>query len=297
MIARRAFLQLSGAALAALASPLALADSPARPAVPLDRQIAAIERRSGGRLGVALLGSDGVLLAAHRGDERFPMCSTFKFLLAAAVLQRAEAGRVSLQARIPIAASDLLGYAPVSKQHVGPQGLPVRALCEAAVIWSDNTAANLLLPLVDGPAGVTAFARAIGDPSTRLDHNEPALNNYTPGVDDDTTTPRAMAGNLRTLLLGDTLGQDARRQLGAWLLDNRTGDARLRAGVPRGWKVGDKTGSNGTDTSNDIAILWPSGGRAPLLLSAYLNGATVDQSGQNAALAAVARAVVASVGA
>lgn len=294
MIARRRFLQGSGAALAALACGWATAGTPSvkhsggLPA--LQAEWAAIARRSGGRLGVALLDAGGRVLAQQRGSERFPMCSTFKFLLAAAVLHGVDAGKVRLDARIPIREADLLAYAPVSKRHVGPQGLSVAELCQAAMIWSDNTAANLLFPLVGGPAGLTAFLRGSGDALTRSDRIEPEMNLFAADDPRDTTTPEAMAGNLRRLLLGDTLTPASRRQLGDWLVDNRTGDARLRAGLPKEWKIGDKTGTS-DESSNDIAILWPSGGHAPLLLSAYLHGATVDDAARNAALADVARAL------
>ncbi|WP_140719235.1 class A beta-lactamase [Pseudomonas sp. Hp2] len=292
MIARRRFLQVSGLALASLASGGAWAKRGVMNAAgDLAGRWAAIERESGGRLGVMLLDTAGGRRVGHRQDERFPMCSTFKFLLAAAVLKQVDAGKVGLDRRLPIQASDLVGHSPATGKHVGPDGLSVAEMCQATLIWSDNAAANLLYPLVGGPAGLIAFLRGIGDATTRTDRLEPMLNEFAPGDPRDTTTPAAMAGTLQRILLGDVLRPASRRRLTDWLIDNRTGNARLRAGLPPDWKIGDKTGSNGEDTVNDIAILWPPG-RPPLLLAAYLNGAKVDAAGQDAALRAVAQAVV-----
>lgn len=294
MHTRRRFLQWSALATSAVAvaNSWAKQGPAATPAdEPLEAALARIEQQAGGRLGVALHDAQGRRLAGRREDERFPMCSTFKFLLAAAILHEVDGGRLTLDRRVPIAASDLLGNSPVTEQHVGPRGLSVAELCHATVTLSDNAAANLLLPQVGGPPGLTAFLRASGDAVTRLDRTEPTMNLFAPGDDRDTTTPAAMAGNLRRLLLGDVLKPVSRALLVAWLRDNRTGGKRLRAGLPAGWRVGDKTGFNGEDTTNDIAILWPPGASAPLLLATYLQGAKVDPDGQNAALAAVAAAV------
>jgi beta-lactamase class A len=214
--------------------------------------------------------------------------------LAAAVLQRVDKGELTLAQRVKIRASDMLSHAPVTERHVGGS-LSVAELCRATMIYSDNPAANLLFPLVGEPAGLTAFLRGIGDAHTRSDRHEPEMNRYAEGDPRDTTTPAAMAATLRTLLLGNALQPASRKQLADWMIDNRTGDTCLRAGLPRDWKIGDKTGSNGTDTRNDIAILWPPKGRAPLLLTTYLNGAKVDDAGRDAALKAVAAAVADAV--
>ena len=299
MRTRRGFLR--GAALAGTALWLrpgalrAAAQPVVRPLAGLAEAFARIEAGSGGRLGVALHDGQGHRLAGQRDDERFPMCSTFKFLLAATVLQAVDQGRLRLDQRVPVAASDLLPHSPETALHVGTRGMSVAELCRATLIWSDNAAANLLLPWVGGPAGVTGFVRAGGDALTRHDRLEPEVNLFVPGDDRDTTTPAAMAGNLRRYLVGDVLSPASRAQLAAWLRDNRTGDDRLRAGLPAGWTVGDKTGSNGRDITNDIAIPWPPGGREPVFLAAYLQGATGPDEARDAALAAVARAVAAAL--
>ncbi|RYE94954.1 MAG: class A beta-lactamase [Oxalobacteraceae bacterium] len=295
MLNRRQFLYATGASVLLAASRPAWALTPAMlPGDVLRAQWAEIERSSGGRLGISLLDSGTGKRIGLREDERFPLCSTFKFVLAAAVLQRVDKGELTLAQRVKIRAADMLSHAPVTERHVGGS-LSVAELCRATMIYSDNPAANLLFPLVGDPAGLTAFLRGIGDARTRSDRHEPEMNRFAPGDPRDTTTPAAMAATLRTLLLGNVLKPASRKQLTDWMIDNRTGDTCLRAGLPRGWKIGDKTGSNGTDTRNDIAIIWPPAGKAPLLLTAYLNGASVDSDARDAAVKAVAQAVATSV--
>lgn len=197
----------------------------------LEPKIAALEKSSGGRLGVAVLDTGSGARFGYRATERFPMCSTFKLLAVSAVLTRVDQGKESLGRVVHYTQQDLLEYAPVTKLHVGT-GMPVSALCEAAITWSDNTAANLLVNTIGGPAGVTAFARKLGDGITRLDRNEPALNEALPDDPRDTSTPLAMLTNLRRLALGNTLAPASRARLLAWLVANKTGDKRLRAGFP-----------------------------------------------------------------
>ncbi|WP_394687661.1 class A beta-lactamase [uncultured Xanthomonas sp.] len=294
MLTRRRFLQGVGMGASLLVVAGAQAKNAKNPSPTLPQRLAEIERRSGGRLGVSLLDGGGATLGGQRQDERFPLCSTFKFLLAGAVLQRVDRGELALERRVPVRKADLLANAPVSERHVGGT-LSVAELCRAAMIYSDNTAANLLLPLVGDPPGVTRFLRALGDASTQLDRNEPGMNEFVAGDPRDTTTPAAMAATMRALLLGEVLQPVSRQRLIAWMRDNRTGNDCLRAGLPAGWQIGDKTGSNGTDTRNDIAIVWAPGRATPLLLTAYLNGATVDSAARDATLKAVAQAVVASL--
>ena len=252
-----------------------------------DSRLAALEREHGGRLGVAVLDTGSGKRATYRDDERFLMCSTFKLLLAAAVLQRVDAGREQLDRRVVFGKDVLLDYAPVTSRHVGPPGMTVAELCAAAITLSDNTAANLLIGSVGGPAAVTGFARSLGDLHTVLDRMEPELNPY------DTTTPQAMLGDMQQLLLGDVLSQASRERLTHWLLDCRTGLQSLRAGLPNGWRVGDKTGQwdgNGAGANNDIAIIWPSE-RKPLLVTAYYMNHTTNPSTRKAVLADVGRVV------
>lgn len=260
----------------------------------LARRLARIEEESGGRLGVGLLDSGSGRLVAHRGGERFPLCSTVKALMAGAVLVRIDRGEDGLDRRLRYGPDDLVPYSPLTGPRAGGEGMSVAELCEAAVTVSDNTAANLLLATMGGPAGLTGELRALGDATTRLDRTEPDLNEAVPGDPRDTTTPEAMARSLGRLVLGDALVPASRALLTAWLVGCRTGDARLRAGLPGGWRVGDKTGSGERGTANDVAVLWPPG-RAPLVLTVYLTGAETSPEARSATIAQVARAVAASL--
>jgi beta-lactamase class A len=255
-------------------------------------QLAALERRHGGRLGVAVLDVDSGRRINHRGEERFPMCSTFKWLAAAHVLSRVDHGEERLDRRVVFGKGDLVVYSPVTEKRVGAPGMTMAELCHAAITVSDNTAGNLLLASFGGPAGLTAFARSLGDTRTRLDRTEPELNEATPGDPRDTTTPAMMLADMRTLLLGDALSATSRKQLGDWLVANRTGDERLRAGFPSGWRVGDKTGTSGNGIANDVAIAWPPG-RGPVLVAAYYDGRDATSDQRNAVLADVGRIVAA----
>jgi beta-lactamase class A len=250
---------------------------------------ARIEAQSAGRLGVAVLDTDTGSRAGHKADERFPMCSTFKLLASAAILGRVDAGKEQLNRRIAYDAKDLVTYSPVTEKHVGA-GMTLAELCEAAITVSDNTAGNLLLANLGGPDGVTAFARSLGDTLTRLDRNEPTLNEATPGDPRDTTTPAAMLANIRSLVLGEALSEPSRGQLKAWLVANKTGGGRLRAGLPGDWAVGDKTGSGEFGTTNDVGVIWPPG-RAPIVVAIYFTETRAALEQRIAVLASVGRAI------
>jgi beta-lactamase class A len=251
---------------------------------------ARIEQAARGRLGVAVLDSATGRLAGHRLDERFPMCSTFKWLAAACVLARVDAGQERLDRRIAYGREVLLPHSPVTERHVAA-GMTVGALCEATVTVSDNAAGNLLLESFGGPAALTAFARTLGDTATRLDRMEPALNESRPGDPRDTTTPRGMATALRAAVLGEVLAPSSRAQLVQWLRDCKTNGERLAAELPAGWTVGSKTGTGERGSTNDVGVFWPSGGRAPIVVAVYLTDTDVPFAQRQAAIAAVARGV------
>ncbi|MCJ0762438.1 class A beta-lactamase [Variovorax terrae] len=258
--------------------------------LPTNSRWQAIEAGAAGRLGVAVLDTASGRLEGHRLDERFPMCSTFKWLAAACVLQRVDAGQERLDRRIRYGREVLLSHSPVTAQHTG-QGMTLGELCEAAVTVSDNAAANLLLASFGGPAALTRYARTLGDPMTRLDRREPALNEARPGDPRDTTTPRAMATALRAAVLGEALSPASRAQLVRWLEATSTNGQRLRADLPAGWRMGSKTGSGARGTTNDVGVFWPPGGRAPLVVAVYLTESAAAESVRNAAVAQVAGVV------
>jgi len=255
---------------------VAVAVFPVRAEVGAD--FAALEAKHGGRVG-------------HRAEEQFALCSTFKLLLGAAVLARVDAGELSLDRRVAYGKGDLLSYAPVTTKHVAEGGMTVGDLCAATIQTSDNTAANLLLPLVGGPEGLTKFLRAQGDMITRLDRIEPDLNSNLPGDPRDTTTPAAMAATMEKLLAGDVLSAGSREQLNRWLVGTTTGDARLRAGFPRAWRVGDKTGTGALGAANDVAIVWPRKGAKPWLVAVFSSVPDAKPEEREAVIAEAARLV------
>lgn len=256
--------------------------------------LAALERAAGGRLGVCAIDTATGRRVQHRADERFAFCSTFKAILSAAVLAQSVARPAFLQQRVTYRQADLVRYSPVTEKHVGA-GMTVAELCEAAVQYSDNTAANLLMKLIGGPSAVTAFARSIGDDTFRLDRWETELNTALPDDMRDTTTPAAMAASLRVLALGDALPAAQRTQYVDWLRGTKTGDKRIRAGVPAGWQVGDKTGTGDYGTTNDVGVLWPPA-RGPVVLTVYYTQARADAKAKDEVIASAARIVVAALG-
>lgn len=252
-----------------------------------------LEKASGGRLGVYCLDTETGSTGGWRAFERFPMCSTYKLLAVGAVLAKADRGKERLDRLVKFGRGQVVAYSPITSQHVA-SGMTVEALCAAAITVSDNTAANLLLAGLGGPQGVTEFARRLGDKWTRLDRNEPDVNECLPGDVRDTTTPVGMVQDLRALALGDALSGSSRALLTKWLVEDGTGEKRIRAGLPKTWREGDKTGSGERGTANDVAILWPPTGK-PVLVAAYLTGATVSREQRDATLAAVGRAVAEAV--
>lgn len=251
-----------------------------------------LEHRSAGRLGAAVLDTRTGTLIGHRLYERFAMCSTFKWLAAALVLHRVDAGEEQLDRRIRYGADRLLPHSPITAQHVG-DGMTLAALCEATVTVSDNAAGNLIVESFGGPAALTAYARRLGDTATRLDRWEPDLNQATPGDPRDTTTPRAMAMLLKATTLGDALTPHSRARLIGWLRGSRTNALRLGAHVPVGWQLGSKTGSGARGTTNDVGVYWtPSG--AAIVVAVYLTESSASVAVRNGVIADVARAVTES---
>ena len=248
-----------------------------------------IERDFGGRLGVFALSTANGASLGHRARERFPVCSTFKVLAAAAILRRSEREPRLMQRRIKFQKSQLVTYSPITEKHLA-QGMTVAQLCAAAIQHSDNTAANLLLKMLGGPRALTAFARSIGDSQFRLDRWETALNTAIPGDPRDTSTPQSMGKSLQRLVVGDALAAPGREQLRLWLLGNTTGAARIRAGVPDSWKVGDKTGSGDYGTANDIAMLWPPQ-QKPAMVAIYTTQPEKDAKYRNDVVASAAQVV------
>jgi beta-lactamase class A len=275
------------------AAPSARSTPSPSPSVPsADPLFAELEATFDARLGVYALdtGTGGKL--EYNADERFAYASTIKALLAGVVLD--ETTDAELDELVAYDASDLLDYAPITEQNVAT-GMTLRALADAAVRYSDNTAANLLLDRIGGPAGLDAALAELGDDVTRADREEPELNEATPGDPRDTSTPRALATDLERFVLGDALDAGDRDTLTAWLVGNTTGDALIRAGVPEGWTVGDKTGSAAYGTRNDIAVLWPTDG-APIVIAVLSSRAAPDADHDDALIARATTVAVEALG-
>jgi len=258
--------------------------------------LSALEKKYAARIGAFALDTGNGRTVRHRANELFPLLSTFKAFAAAAVLDRARRCEPGLMDRvIHYSADDLVTYSPITEQHV-EDGMTVAELCDAAIRYSDNTAGNLLLDRIGGPAGLTRYFRGLGDPVSRLDRYETDLNLWTPGEVRDTTTPEAAGRDLRALTLGKGLHPDDRARLVGWLRANTTGGARIRAGLPPTWTVGDKTGSGDAyGTANDIALVEPPAG-APLILAIYTNRRAADATYDNALIAETATALARALG-
>lgn len=255
----------------------------------IQQRLAALEKQSGGRLGVALINTADNSQILYRGDERFAMCSTSKTLVAAAVLKQSETHPGILQQKMAITKADLTNWNPVTEKYVDNE-MTLAELNAAALQYSDNTAMNKLVEHLGGAGNVTAFARSIGDTTFRLDRKEPELNTAIPGDERDTTTPLAMAKTLRNLTLGDALASTQRAQLVEWLKGNTTGGQSIRAGLPANWIAGDKTGGGDYGTTNDIAVIWPEH-HAPLILVTYFTQPQQNAKGRKDVLAAAAKIV------
>jgi beta-lactamase class A len=228
-----------------------------------DKEFEQLEKDFDARLGVYAIDTGSDKTITYQPDERFAFASTFKALAAGATLQQNSLNE--LDEIITYTKEDLVAYSPVTENHVGT-GMTLRELCEAAVRYSDNTAANILLETLGGPKGFEAVLRQNGDRVTLAERLEPDLNEAIPGDSRDTSTPKALATSLMAFSIGDSLPSEKRLIFTDWLLGNSTGDTLIRAGVPEGWEVGDKSGAGGYGTRNDIAIVWPPN-REPIVMA------------------------------
>jgi beta-lactamase class A len=258
---------------------------------PAERKLAGLETAHGGQLGVYALNTANGKQLAQRATQRFAFCSTFKVMAVGAVLQRSSKDPGLMDEHVIYGTDSLVPNSPVTSKHLGGDGLSNADLCAAALQYSDNAAANLLLRELGGLSAVNDFARSIGDDTFRLDRWETALNEALPNDWRDTSTPQAMAKSLQKLTLGDALGAPQREQLVTWMRGNTTGNERIRAGVPDGWSVADKTGTGDYGTTNDLALVWPPG-KPPLVIALYYTQDQKDAKANSEVLAAATRIVV-----
>ncbi|MFH8569309.1 class A beta-lactamase [Streptomyces sp. NPDC017993] len=264
------------------------ATKPRADAKPSAREFKELERKFDARLGVYAVDTATGREVAYNDGERFAYASTFKALAAGAVLRKYSLN--GMDRVIKYSKDDLVANSPVTEKHVGT-GLSLGELCDAAVRFSDNTAANLLFDQLGRPKGLDAELEKIGDHVTRMERPEPQLNEWAPGSTRDTSTPRALVKDLRAYAVGDVLRKGERAQLTKWLKTNTTGAELIRAGVPKGWVVGDKTGMGGTyGTRNDIAVVWPPGA-APIVMAILTNRSKEDGDYDNKLIAEAASVV------
>ena len=249
-----------------------------------------LESSFGGRIGVYAINTANDETISYRANERFPMCSTAKVMVCAALLKNSMKNPDLLQKNIKYTKNDLVVWSPITEKHLN-DGMTISELCAAAIDYSDNTAVNLLIKQLGSPKIVTQFARSIGDKKFRLDRSEPELNTAIPGDARDTTTPAAMAKSLQKIIFGNVLRTSQREQLQIWLKVNTTGDTRIRAGVPKGWIVGDKTGGGAYGTNNDIAIIWPPK-CPPIIVAIYTTQTKPDATPNDQVIAAATRIVI-----
>jgi beta-lactamase class A len=281
-ISRRQWLQAAGAAALMARGSLALAKP-----VGATERLEAIRTRIGGRLGVHVLDTHTGQRVRFDDDSRYATASTFKILLAGAVLKRVDHSELSLTQSLAYSEKDLQPTSIVTKARVAEGSLSLQDLCAAIVEVSDNTAANLLLNLVGGPAAVTKFARDLGDEVTHMDRMELELNTNLPGDPRDTTSPRAMVGDMQKLFTGNVLTAPSREKLTTWMIDATRGLDRIRAGIPKSWKAGNKAGTGANGAINDLDILWPPG-RKPILVAVYMSESKLGTDALSAAHAEIA---------
>ncbi|WP_432929220.1 class A beta-lactamase [Microbispora sp. CA-135349] len=274
------------------------AGAPAAAAAPrtdVSTALRALEASFKGRIGAYAIDTATGKTIGYRAGERFALASTFKAIAAGAVLARTSDRELTRKV-VHWTAGEVKPNSPETGKHV-KDGMTLAELCRAAIIYSDNTAGNMLLKRIGGPKGLTRYFRTLKDPISRLDRWETELNVWSPKEKRDTTTPASVARDLRALTVGDALGAKDRSRLIGWLRDNTTGDARIRAGLPKTWIVGDKTGTGGTyGTANDIAVVWPGKGAAPIIMAIYTNRRAADDAGDDAVVARTATALARGLG-
>lgn len=261
---------------------------------PLAEAVEKVETGLKARVGVRVTDTGTGETWSHRGGERFPMNSTFKSFLCAALLDAAQKEEADLSRSVTIRESDIVRYSPVTEKRIGGSPFTLEQLCEITVTYSDNAAANIVLEEIGGPEGLTAYLRSIGDTVTRADRPEPDSNSGIPGDPRDTTTPDAAAATLQKIVLGDALAAPDRRKLASWLEDNKVGDKTLRAGLPKDWVIADKTGAGANGSRNDIGVIWPKN-RKPVVIAVYITQTDASYEERNKAIAGIGAALAQSL--
>lgn len=255
----------------------------------IEPKFAQLGKETGVNLGISAIDMANNHIIAYQAEKRFPIQSTFKLVLVSAILKESMAHPDLLNQKMTYSKQDLVVWSPITEKHV-EEGMTISELCAATIRYSDNAAANLLMKKLGGPKAVTQFARSIGDKSFRVDNWEDNLNSNPKDIH-DSSTPGAMTQTLQKILLGHVLAPHQREQLFAWMKGNTTGDTRIRAGVPKGWIVADKTGTGDYGISNDIGLIFPPNG-APIVVAIYSNQNKKDAVRRDEVVASAAKMIV-----
>ncbi|EJU9974647.1 CARB family carbenicillin-hydrolyzing class A beta-lactamase [Vibrio alginolyticus] len=256
----------------------------------LNEDISLLEQQTSSRIGVSVRDTQADERWDYRGDERFPLMSTFKTLACAKMLSDMDSGKLSKNATAKVDERSIVVWSPVMDKLAG-QNTRIEHACEAAMLMSDNTAANLVLNEIGGPKAVTMFLRTIGDKATRLDRIEPRLNEATPGDSRDTTTPNAILNTLRTLVEGETLSYESRVQLKIWMQDNKVSDSLMRSVLPTGWSIADRSGAGGHGSRGINAIIWKENHR-PVYISIYVTETELSLQARDQLVAQISQLIL-----
>jgi len=283
------FLAASAIIFASTCTPL-LADAQQLHPTSIQKKLAKLEASSSSQIGLYAIDTANHRRFQYHAKKCFPMCSTAKMMVVSAVLKKSMADSRLLQHKATYQKKDLVAYSPITKKHI-TSGMTISELCAAAMMLSDNTAMNLLIKNLGGPKAVNSFAHSIGDSKFRLDRREPESSSAIPGDVRDTTTPEAMAKSLQRLALGNALALPQRERLQTWLKNNTTGNSRIRAGVPKNWIVGDKTGTGNYGATNDIGVIWPPQ-CSPIIVTIYVTQNKKDTPPRNDVIASATRIVI-----
>lgn len=231
-------------------------------------QLKKLENSFDGKIGIYAINTNNNQIIAYRADERFPVQSTMKLIGVATLLKQSQTDKDLLQKKINYSENDLISWHPITGKYV-KTGMTLEALAEAAMSYSDNSAINFIMRTLGGPKVVTDFAHSIGNKSFNVACYDGDLNSNPKSIK-DTATPKDMAISVQKLTLGNVLTPSQRTILLTWMRNNTTGYKRIRAGVPIGWTVAEKTGGGlgSYGIANDIGILW-SPLCKPIILAIY----------------------------
>ncbi|MUK69667.1 class A beta-lactamase [Aliivibrio fischeri] len=255
----------------------------------LTQNIEAIELSSGGYIGVSVLNTETNKMWEYKGDQRFPMMSTFKTLACAKMLYDSSVGGIDKYKTTTITKEQIMPWSPITEPLVDHM-ITTKKACEATMLMSDNTAANIVLNEIGGPSSLTQFLRAIGDDKTRLDRIEPELNEAKNGDKRDTTTPVAMSKTLNVLLFGNTLNPQDKQTLKSWMMNNKVSDPLLRSTLPSNWSIADRSGAGGFGSRGITAAIW-NDNHQPIIISIYLTQTKLDMAERNQVIVEVGNAI------